>query len=210
MNSRWMSIVTLLSLPLGTALFDARQMIVCPVSMLDAEMYRVLTVLSFLPSRRRVYKEQSKRNISSGTRQTRRKGISMLGCQLSMQRVEEHTNTISQRPPRFLGLEKNISPTRCPANNTDPCCTPCPWSLHNRGRLIVTKIRQDSLFGGSFFLEVGEQTMACHAPQRKSILFYSAGLPSSAALTALFSTIWKESACLTGKRRLRKEGRLEK
>lgn len=35
---RWMSIVTLVSFPLGTALLDARQMIFCPVSMLEAEM----------------------------------------------------------------------------------------------------------------------------------------------------------------------------
>lgn len=35
---RWMSIVTLVSFPLGTALLDARQMIFCPDSMLEAEM----------------------------------------------------------------------------------------------------------------------------------------------------------------------------
>lgn len=42
-------------------------------------------------------------------------------------------------------------------------------------------------------MEGGVQSMACHAPQRKSILFYSAGTLSSSAFTALFSAIWKDS-----------------
>lgn len=53
-HSRWMSMVTVASLPLGAALLEARQVICWPLSMFEAEMWSVLTVLSLLPSRNSV------------------------------------------------------------------------------------------------------------------------------------------------------------
>ncbi len=53
-HSRWMSMVTVASLPLGDALLEARQVICWPLSMFEAEMWSVLTVLSLLPSRNSV------------------------------------------------------------------------------------------------------------------------------------------------------------
>lgn len=62
-----MSMVTVASLPLGDALLDARQVICCPLSMLDAAMWSVLTVLSLLPSRNSVC---AKHNNSNRSRKT--------------------------------------------------------------------------------------------------------------------------------------------
>lgn len=53
-HSRWMSMVTVASLPLGAALLEARQVIRWPLSMFEAETWSVLTVLSLLPSRNSV------------------------------------------------------------------------------------------------------------------------------------------------------------
>lgn len=52
--SRWMSIVTEVSLPLGMALLVARHTMLSPFSMSEGAMNRVLMMLSLLPSRRRV------------------------------------------------------------------------------------------------------------------------------------------------------------
>lgn len=54
--SRWMSMVTEVSFPLGMALLVARQTMLSPFSMSEGAMKRVLMMLSLLPSRRRVCK----------------------------------------------------------------------------------------------------------------------------------------------------------
>lgn len=59
-----MSMVTVASLPLGAALLDARQVMRWPLSMLDAETYSVLTVLSLWPSRSRVYEQIQQQRIN--------------------------------------------------------------------------------------------------------------------------------------------------
>lgn len=53
--SRWMSMVTEVSFPPGMALLVARHTILCPFSTSPGEMKRVLTMLSRLPSRSRVW-----------------------------------------------------------------------------------------------------------------------------------------------------------
>lgn len=52
--SRWMSMVTEVSFPLGMALLVARQTMLSPFSMSEGAMKRVLMMLSLLPSRRSV------------------------------------------------------------------------------------------------------------------------------------------------------------
>lgn len=52
--SRWISMVTEVSFPLGMALLVARQTMLSPFSMSEGAMKRVLMILSRLPSRRSV------------------------------------------------------------------------------------------------------------------------------------------------------------
>lgn len=63
-HSRWMSMVTEVSFPAGMALLVARHTMLCPFSTSPGEMNRVLTMLSRLPSRSRVWGEGEKAHVT--------------------------------------------------------------------------------------------------------------------------------------------------
>lgn len=103
--SRWMSMVTEVSFPPGMALLVARHTMLCPFSTSPGEMKRVLTMLSRLPSRRRVYGSGGEKEgprslitatagrVGQDTRQPRRGGRS------SVDRVRSAQDTQGRPPP---------------------------------------------------------------------------------------------------------------